>query len=115
MTAQDSLLTAYKNAAERHGKYTQSSNSAKANTAYYELRSILKKLRCQPDRGESFLTELLQNHNIAVATWAATHLLPIHEEMAVKKLKFLAAGDDLIAFDAEIVLDEWRSGRLVID
>jgi hypothetical protein len=61
------------------------------------------------------LLHCLTDSNPSVVTAAAFYLLPEREAEAVEALKRVAKGKDLIAFGAEMVLKEWRGGRLKIE
>ena len=73
-------------------------------------------LRSLPDSGQQFLRSCLADNDPSVVSWAAFYLLPFKEAEAVKALERVAKGDTrLIAFNAEITLDEWRAGRLTVE
>lgn len=78
--------------------------------------SYAKDLRKSPDRGEEFLTSLLNDEDLSVVRAAATYLLPLREVEAVQALEEVAKdGPPLIAFGAEMTLKEWQAGRLSVD
>ena len=113
---QESLLEEeYREAAERHGTNTISGDYKKTNKAYDDLVKVLHRMRQLDDRGESILLRAAQDHTNSVACWAATHLLPLSEQEAIKVLERIASGQGPIAFDAEMVLEEWRAGRLTVE
>ncbi len=102
----------YEHAAIDHGKYISKGNSTACNRAHDRLHRALKELRGQPDRGEAALLALAGHTDEAVRTWAATHLLRLRPDVATPVLERIAAGSGVIAFDALMVLKEWRAGRL---
>ena len=57
----------------------------------------------------------MKDQSDAVALWAATHSLPIAENDALEMLDFLAKRGGMFSFDAQMVMKEWQSGRLMID
>ncbi len=58
------------------------------------------------------LGSLLTDSDDNVQCWAASHLLQLDDERAEQALEAIAGGDDIISFGAEMVLREWRAGRL---
>jgi hypothetical protein len=92
-----------------------SGNSAASNRAHDRLHRALRELRTQPDRGETTLLGLVNHANESVCGWAATHLLPLTPDVAIAVLERLASGSGDVAFDARMVLKEWRAGRLKLD
>jgi len=86
------------------------------NKAYADLHRALLDLRKGPDAGVAFLFGLLNDDDLSVATWAALYLLPHREDAAKAALRRVARiGVRLLAFNAEITLEEWNAGRLEID
>jgi hypothetical protein len=51
----------------------------------------------------------------ASIAFAALYLLPDREAEAIEALTRVARGGELVAFDAEMVLKEWRAGHLKIE
>ena len=99
--------------ATEHGRCTDSGDYKKGNAAYDRMNAALAQLREHADRGESVLMELLNHPNGWVRLDAATHLLPLREELATQALEELASGpQSQVEFGAMMVLREWRAGRL---
>jgi len=109
-----SVAETYRDAAERHGIHTLDGDSRKGNVAHDDLMSALSDLRKLDDQGEAILTQLADDPDDSVATWASTHLLPLRERLAIAKLKRVASSTGIIAFGAKMVLQEWKAGRLKI-
>jgi len=111
------MIEQYVNAAIRHGQYSVQGDHEAANLAHDELLSVLKQIRQLPDRGEQLLRGLLVDKNRFVVCWAATHLLPISSHEARQALMRVMEEDSngLAGLNAKMVLQEWDSGRLVID
>jgi hypothetical protein len=86
---------------------------AATGPAYDKTAAALKNLRTLPDRGNRFLLSCLQDPDTSVVSWAASALLPNKE--AIKALRRVARGNDFIAFDAGMILEEWRAGRFKPD
>jgi hypothetical protein len=77
--------------------------------------AVLAQLRKCPDGGASVLIELLDHPNGWVRSSAATHLLPLRPDLATTALEALAAGpQSQLEFNANMVLREWRAGRLKV-
>ena len=57
----------------------------------------------------------MEDPSDSVAMWAATHSLPICEAEALATLGAIARKGGVMGFSAEIVVREWKSGRLTID
>jgi len=98
-----------------HGRCTENGNFRKGNAAFDRMLAVLAELRRHVDRGESVLVELLDHPNEWVKLGAATHLLPLREELANAVLEKLASGPrSMIEFNAKMVLQEWRNGSLKV-
>jgi hypothetical protein len=102
-------------AARQHGVFTEHDPAA-TGPAYDRVVAARDALRLLPDKGQAFLLSCLADKDPSVVSWAAFYLLPLRETEAVKALERVAnGGTRLIAFNAEITLDEWRAGRLTVD
>lgn len=95
-----------------HGLYSDLSDSIKANEAHDRIMTALSKMKILPDHGKDVLLRLQNNENNFVRRWAATYLLPLDERVALGTLGGIALGEGLSAFNAEMVLKLWRSGKL---
>ena len=112
MTSEDIFVEA----AKEHGQGIIEGDPKITNRAYDRVVSAVKDLRQAPDRGELFLTGLLDKEDLSVVRAAATYLLPLREVEAVQALERVAKdGLPLIAFGAEMTLKEWHAGRLKVD
>jgi hypothetical protein len=79
------------------------------------MMAALAKLRSQVDRGEAILVGLLGHPDGWVRLSAATHLLPLWADPASATLEDLASSPRAAPrFEAEMVLREWRAGRLKV-
>jgi hypothetical protein len=108
------LIKRYAEAAAQHYSAISAGNSALAKRADADLFRALKELRALPDHGISDLISLSGHADVGVQVWAATHLLPYAEGMATSILEFACVQKGFAAFDAKMVLREWRAGRLVV-
>ncbi len=103
----------YVTAALKHGASVHSGDSVSANRAYREKMKALRELREAPARGEHVLSELTNHPDDWVKVSASTHLLPLSPSQACSVLEKVAAGQPSLArFNARIVLEEWKAGRL---
>jgi hypothetical protein len=103
-------------AAQEHGRGIIEGEPRITNRAYDRVVSAIRDLRKTPDRGEGFLLGLLDKEDLSVVRAAATYLLPLREVEAAQALDRVAKdGLPLIAFGAEMTLEEWRAGRLKLD
>jgi len=99
--------------AAEHGRCTESGDYKRGNAAFDRMKAALAELRGRADRGESILMELLNHPNGWVRLDAATDLLPLRAELASTILENLASGpQSQLEFMANMVLREWRAGRL---
>lgn len=103
----------FRNAAIAHGSGTLGGNAQSTNRAHDRVIKALQLLRLYPDQGREALSELAKDSNNSVRAWAATYLLPLDQERAITVLEDVARNDEsIIGLDAEIVLREWKAGRL---
>ncbi|OUJ67710.1 hypothetical protein BXP70_28670 [Hymenobacter crusticola] len=110
-----SVLARYKQAAVAHGEATAQGNYRAGNQQYEQLIWHYLALRTAGSEGLAHLLTLLADENTSVACWAATHLLPYYEQQAIETLNRIATHTDIVAFNAEMTLQEWRNGRLKLD
>lgn len=102
----------YANSAVEQGAATDRGDHEKANAAHDRLMWALASLRESPDRGRSVLQAFLHHKDPHLRCWAATHLLPLDEAAATHVLKSQVSEPPFVGFNAEMVLREWRAGRL---
>jgi hypothetical protein len=99
--------------AKVHGEASETGDYKTGNKAYKQKHIALAELRKLPDRGEAALMSLLDHPHLWVRESAATHLLPLREELACAALEqMLMSSNKHVADDAKMVLQEWRNGRL---
>lgn len=101
----------YVEAAIAHEAGTDVGDEKIANQAAERLLKLRDRLYELADHGESVLTKLLAHPSSNVARWAASHLLPVNEEVAVRALERLAEEDGIGGFDALMTLQTWRTQR----
>lgn len=106
------IVARYKLHAENHGKATLDGDSELANLSYDEIVKCLQQIRQFGIEGDIALLSLTEDENQSVRCWAASHSLRFDKHKAKKVLKRLSKERGIIAFDAEMVLKEWKKGRL---
>jgi hypothetical protein len=109
-----SAIERYAEAAAQHYVAISAGRSSLANEADDKLFCALKELRDLPDNGITDLISITSHADLGVRVWAATHLLPYAESMATSILELACKQKGFAAFDAKMVLREWRAGRLVV-
>lgn len=105
----DQLVARYAAAARRHGEATLDGND-RGNDDADEIATIYRELRQR--RSQSALLPLLRTDDRRVRAWAAAHALEFAPGEGEPVLLQLAESRDIIGFDAETTLSEWRAGRL---
>lgn len=109
----EELLQVYREAALEHRSASRSGDSRKANRAYLRLIAVIRELRRRGPDAHKALLRLLEDRRTEVRGWAAAHALEIAPKQAVKVLEEIASGpSSLEELSAQMVLREWRSGRL---
>ena len=111
----DDHIAQYRGHAQEHGRATATGDNKAANRHHDALLGVLAEIRKHGDVGSAALSTLLTDDDPSVRCWAASHCLGDHEAIAVAALERLAeAKTGIISFNAQMVLREWRSGRLEI-
>lgn len=105
------VVNEYIKAAMNHGNALAEGNSKKANSAYRIIEknyNILKQ-----NEALELLIGLLTHENNSVKLWAARHTLNYKSDLAKKVLLELGTlKSTSVAFDARMVLSEWKKGNL---
>jgi hypothetical protein len=100
-------------AASQHGACSETGDYKVGNAAYDRMTKAQQDLKKLPDRGVAVLMKLIEHPNDWVKSAAGAHLLALREELACAVLERLAAGSSRhVAYDAKLVLREWRAGHL---
>lgn len=89
-----------------------------SRTANRQYRHVVRAYHALQQHGAGAIAQLLpllDEDDLAVATWAATHLLPYHEPAATAALLRISQQPGIVAFGAAMVLQEWENGRLRIE
>lgn len=102
------LVEKFHAACLEHAQATLNANYKMANKNYYKLKSTFGEIT---KIGEiNLLLPSLHSIHPGIRIWAATFLLKQYTEAALPVLKELSTREDLIGFDAQIVLQEWEKG-----
>ncbi|MBF9240001.1 hypothetical protein I2I05_21605 [Hymenobacter sp. BT683] len=109
------LLQQYRAAASQHGQATATGDASAANRQYEQLTRAYRAIQQHGKEAVVHLLPLLNDGDWAVATWAATHLLPSHEPAATAALQRISQQPGIMAFGAQMVLQEWKNGRLRLE
>ena len=111
MTSVDVLAARYAAAAQAHAR-AKIQDARAANAAHALLICAFHALRDLGDSGWASIRALTLHPDPEVRLWAATHLLQVSPGPACAALEALESLNDLVGFEASIVLQEWRAGRL---
>lgn len=104
------LLSAYRDAATRHGKATETGDHKAANKMANVVATVYSELRRRGAR--EHLLPLLTDEAGGVRLWAASHALEFAPQQGAQVLTSLASAGRLLGMSAEMTLREWRAGRL---
>ena len=104
-------LEIFEDAAIKHADaITQKGSNKIANRNYDKILAVAQYLRENKLLPE--LSVFYTHPNLSVRSWAAAYLLPVYEEKSIKILEEIAKLEGLEAFNAEILIKEWRKGNL---
>ncbi len=99
-----------KNAIE-HGKCTMSGDYKRGNKCYKNIMDAIKYIAEKEEYG-GFKT-MLEDADSSLLIWAAYALLHVDTKDAVKTLKKVIKNEDgVMAFNAEITLEEFKKGNI---
>jgi len=107
----DALEAAYRQHAEDYGEGIESSDAKAANKSFDKLAVVRLKLEARGKQGEMVLRRLMKDRSDAIATCAAADSLPFAEAEALEVLDTIGKKSHLIAFDAEMMAEQWRLGK----
>ncbi len=110
----EDVIQNYKNLAIAHGKATLAGDYKAANKNHDKLISLVPMIRDYGKEGVAALARLAEDADDAVVCWSATHLLKSNEAKAIAALNRLTAKSGPMAFNAEMVLKQWKKGELVL-
>ncbi|AWW32640.1 hypothetical protein DN752_22205 [Echinicola strongylocentroti] len=88
-------------------------NPKRANKLFDEIHSIFKELRKKKQLKR--LEPLMEHNNNSVVNFAAKYYLIVDEKKAINKLKELAKSGGMIAFEINILIDQWKKGEVTFN
>ncbi len=104
------VIQQYRACAISHGEATLEGDHRRANLNHDLLMTALQTIEAE-ELGLHVLLPLLDHRYRSVRVWAAFHCLTLDQAKATAVLEDAAAGNDIISFNAKMVLSEWRSLR----
>lgn len=107
-----SLLAQYAAAAATHGQATESGDYEKANAAYGELEASYRELSRRGPEARRALLDLMDDSDLGVRCWAASHSLEVDAARAERVLEVLGESNSWIGLNARTTLQQWRHGKL---
>tara|TARA_A100001037_G_C15023031_1_gene577313 strand:+ start:356 stop:715 length:360 start_codon:yes stop_codon:yes gene_type:complete len=111
MRTVEELIAEYESHGKAFGDASKAGKYEISDASGDEMVRVFLELRSRGE--EQALKALLSSHrDRIVRCWAATHLLHVEAEPAVRVLEALSSGSDMVALTAETVLSEWRNGTL---
>jgi predicted transcriptional regulator len=110
----EEFIADYMENAVTHGEATNEGDYKVANASHDKLMTALSEIRKFGNEGDIALLALSDDENDSVKCWAATHSLKYNKDKAEKVLLDLSKKSGPIAFNAEMVLSEWKKGTLEI-
>jgi hypothetical protein len=109
----EELISEYAEYASQHGEGIEHGDHKKANKAHDKLIKIYHQIKEREALNHPMFKGLLFSSDPGVLGWAATHSLAISPKEAETVLIELGKiPNSLIAFSANMTLEEWRNGRL---
>lgn len=108
----ESLESSYRECGESFSAAVKLGDAELCNKNFKKRAAICKELKACGEQGEMALRRLMKDRSDAVAVWAATDSLLFAEEEALGVLDSIARKKGLIAFDARVIAEQWRSGEL---
>lgn len=101
----------FKTNAIEHGQCTESGNYRLGNKCYNRIMDAIKYIAAQ--NGYDELKIMLNETNPSIRLWTAYALLHVDTKDAVDTLKHIIKHEDgMIAFNAEITLEEFMKGNI---
>lgn len=105
-----SALHQFEAAAIKYAEATEKGNSKVVNRNFSIITKIIQFLK--NENGLSNLSIFLNHSSTGVRLWAATYLLLIEENEAIKVLQQISSQKGILSFDAQMTLSEWKKGNL---
>ena len=107
------VVKTYRETALAHAKATGEGRHRVANRNYELLTALARELSSRDAVAKQALLDMLQDGELAVRVWAATHTLKMAAPQAERVLEDAASGPPSpVRLAAEMTLREWKAGRL---
>nr|WP_319494968.1 hypothetical protein [uncultured Desulfobacter sp.] len=97
---------------EKYEEGINKGDSIIANKAHDKISTLLSGLT--DDEKSIRLPHLCNHENEAVRLWSATYLLGLNEKLALATISSIINQESLLGLVAEIVLDQWKTGTLIL-
>ncbi len=108
----DSLLKAYRDSASAHRTATNEGDSRRGNREHDVLAAVYRELRGRGMTTQRSLLGLLDDPDLGVRGWAASHAMEFAPEEGRPVLEELAQSGGILGFSAAMTLKEWQKGNL---
>jgi len=109
----EELVAEYAKYASEHGQAMEVCDYKKTNRAYDKVIKLYLQIEEQGGLVHPLFKEMLSSPDLGVRAWAATHSLKVSTEEAEATLADIGkTPKSLVAFSAEITLEEWKKGTL---
>jgi len=107
------LLVEYRDAAAAHGAATEQGDHEASSRACDAIAEVYGELRRRGTATVQRLIPFLEDEDVGVRFWVASHALEFAPEKGQAVLSEIAqTPNSLIAFSAKMALREWKAGRL---
>lgn len=103
MSNASNAIVQYRTCAIAHGEATLAGDHRRANLNHDLLMAALQTIE-SGELGLRVLLPLLDDPDKSVRVWAASHCVKLDQARATASLEDAAAGNDIISFNAEMVL-----------
>jgi len=103
-------LSLFEEAAAKHGEATETGDYRTGNKCWGVIDQAIKFIKEQNET--SALSRFLDHRAVGVRLWAASYMLPINENEAIKVLEHISGQSGLNSLSARTTLSEWRKGSL---
>lgn len=101
-----------------HGNTLQNGMHIEANKSYKEIIKVFNLIKKSNEKVDDILLEIMNNENINVQIWAATHSLSSNKNIkeSVKKLNEISrrTGIGIVRLSAQMVLENWNKTKKII-
>lgn len=106
------LIRCYRDSAISHSDAIGCGNREVANRHSTLIAVMYTEIKHRGRAAQRRLLSLLEDPDLSVRLWAASHTLDIAPTQSEATLTELASGSSLLGLTAETTLREWKAGRL---